>query len=344
MKLALFFTRGVSLEYWKKEIGSFDREIKPYKKLLDYFDDIYFLTYGKKEKDLEGIKVLPVSGFRKELKDVDILKTNQVSGSWNAVIAKKIFRKKLVVRQGRQWSIFAKKQEKRWRRPIIYLIERLAYKNADAIMVSSKADRDYIIKKHKIRSDLVHYIPNYIDTNLFKSLDTVKENRIITVAGLEEQKNLKNLINAVRGLDIKLIIIGQGSLEKRLKEIASLNVEFIKSVPNEDLPKEINKSKLFILSSNFEGCPKALLEAMSCQIPVIGANVCGIKEIIKHKENGYLCETSLDSIRNAIKQVLADQELQKKISSNARKTVLNNFSLEKILDKEIKIYDKILQP
>ena len=341
MKLALFFTRGVSLKFWK-EIGSFDREVKPYQKLLDYFDDIYFLTHGKNEPKLEKIKVLPVSCFRKELKDIDIFKTNQVSGSWNAVLAKKIFKKKLIVRQGRQWSIFARNgDEKKWRIPIINFLEKFAYKNADAIIVSSKADKKYIEKKYKINSEKINYIPNYIDIGLFRPLNIEKENRICTVAKLEKQKNLENLIEAVRGLDIKLVIFGSGSLNKKLKSLAPANVKIIASVPNNDLPKEINKSRLFILASLYEGCPKALLEAMACGLPVIGADIEGIDEIIKHKENGYLCQTSVRSIREAIKELLNDKELQEKISQNARKTICQDFNLEKLLEKEIKIYKKI---
>lgn len=338
MKLALFFTHNVSLKLWK-ETGNLDREIKPYKELLNYFEKIYFLTYGKSEPEIKNINVLPVSIFRKDLKDIDIFKTNQLNGSWKAVIAKKIFKKKLVIRQGYQWSIFARNLKlPKWKIFVIDLIERFAYKNADAIMISSQADIDYIIKKYRIRPGRVHYIPNYIDVELFKSLDIIKENRIITIAKLENQKNLENLINAVRGSDVRLTIIGKGSLEKRLKEIAPVNVEFIPSISNNNLPKEINKSKLFILSSLYEGCPKTLLEAMACGVPVIGTNVPGIKEIIKNNQDGYLCETSVESIRETIKKVLANED-----PVNGRKTIVEGFSLKKTIEKEMKIYDKILQ-
>ncbi len=338
MKLALFFTHNVSLDFWKKT-GNLDREIKLYEKLLNYFEKIYFLTYGQNES-LNEITVLPVSSFRKELKDVDIFKTNQMNGSWKAVIAKKIFKKKLVVRQGYQWSIFAKnKKLSKFKRFLIYFIEKIAYKNADAIIVSSQSDREYVIKKYKTLPGRVYYIPNYIDTDLFCPLDVVKEDRIITVAKLEKQKNLENLIEAVKGLDIKLVIIGQGSLEKELKEMAPENVEFIARVPNNQLPEEINKSRLFILPSIYEGCPKALLEAMSCGVSVIGSNVEGIREIIKDGENGYLCETSVESIRETIKKVL---NLENPVSG--RQTIIESFSLNKIIEKEISIYDKILQP
>ena len=347
MKLALFFTRGVSVELWKK-VGMLDREIKPYKKLLSYFDEIYFLTYKKNEPKIEGIKILPVSAWRSELKDVDIFKTNQISGSWNAVLAKKIFKKKLVVRQGKQWSISDRRKKLPfWRIIGIDLAERFAYKNADAIIVSSKEDQKYIIDRYRLETKKVHYLPNYIDTDLFKpeSVRTPGSNisNILTVAKLYKQKNLENLIEAVKKLDVKLTIIGNGPLQNKLKRIAAANVKFINMIPNEELSKEINKSKLFILPSHFEGCPKALLEAMSCAVPVIGSNVTGIKEIINDRVNGYLCETSKESIRNAIIDLLGKENLQKKISLGARKTILEDFSLEKLIKKEIKIYDEILQ-
>jgi len=342
MKLALFFTRGVSLRTWKK-VGNLDREVKPYKKLLAYFDEIYFLTYDNRPSLFEEIKILPISIFRKELKDIDIFKTNQMLGSWKAVIAKKIFKKKLVARQGYQRSIFAQKEKaKKWKQIAIKLLEKFVYKNADAIIVTSKADKKYIEKKYKINLEKINYIPNYIDTDLFKPLNIEKENRICFVGRLEDQKNLFNLIEAVKGLDVKLTIFGTGTLGNELKNKASLrNIEFKGNINNKDLPKEINKSRLFILPSLYEGCPKVLLEAMACGVPVIGTNVYGINEIIKHKENGYLCEISVKSIRNAIINVLNNNDLQLRMGENARKTILENFSLDKILEKEIKIYETL---
>ena len=345
MNLGLFFTNNVSLKNWEKT-GDLDRELKLYERLLSYFEKIYFFTYGKNEPKLENIEVLPVKIFNKELKNIDIFKTNQLNGSWKAVIAKNLYGKKLVIRQGYQWSIFARnKKVAKWKLFFIDLIEAVAYKSADAIMVSSETDRDYLIKRYSIKPEKVYYLPNYIDTDLFKPLDIEKENRICCIAKLENQKNLFNLIKAVSDLNIKLVIFGSGSLKEKLENFSKelkADVEFKQNIPNNDLPIEINKSRLFILPSLYEGCPKALLEAMSCHVPIIAANVPGIKEIIKQGENGYLCDTTAESIRNAISRVLADQNLQKKISSGARKTILEKFSLEEILDKEIKIYDKIL--
>jgi len=363
--LALFFTYRISLKVWEK-IGNLTREIKPYKELANYFQGIYFFTYGDKEElkyqELfsKNIKIFPKKWnlsssfyslflpffYKNELKKVDILKTNQMSGSWVAVIAKWLYKKKLVVRCGYEWLSFLENQKKPlWKRIIAKFIEKIAYKNADKIILTSEKDKKFVVKKFKIKPEKIEVIPNYIDTDLFKPLNLPKEkNSLIFVGRLEEQKNLFNLIEAITTLPVKLVIVGRGSLKEKLKSFAkekNAKVEFKENVPNEKLPEELNKSEIFILPSFYEGCPKALLEAMSCGLPCIGTNVEGIKDIIQHKENGYLCEPDTKSIRKAILEVLNNKNLQQKISQNARKTILEKFSLEKILEKEIKTYQSL---
>lgn len=364
MKLGLFFTAGVSLKKWQ-EVGILDREIKPYKYLLSHFDEIIFLTYGA-EDDLgfdsivcDKIKVLPKRQkipsllysllmpflYYKELKGIDVFKTNQMIGSWTAVIAKIFFKKKLVVRQGYQLAIFAERAGYNFfKMLIVRFLEKLVYKNADKIIVSSRGDKKYIEERYHILSEKIKYIPNYIDTELFKPLNISKENRVCFIGRLVKKKNIFNLIRAISGLDIKLVIFGSGPLKKDLEDFSrrlNVNTEFKGNIPNRDLARELNKSKLFVLPSLFEGCPKVLLEAMACGLPVIGTNVYGTAEIIKHKENGYLCETNSASIRKAIIEVLNDKELQERIKINARATILKKFSLEKIIRKEIDIYKNI---
>jgi len=364
-KLALFFTLGISLEDWR-DIGNLDREIKPYRKLADYFEKIFFFTYGGRN-DLkfwelvpENIRIFPKKWnlsllvysiflpiiYRKELEKVNFLKTNQMLGSWAAVLAKIIHKKRLIVRCGYEWLSFLENQKKPlWKKVVAKFIEKIAYKNADKIILTSEKDKRFVIKNFKIYPEKIEVIPNYIDTNLFKPLNLPKEkNSIIFVGRLEEQKNLFNLIEAIATLPVKLVIIGNGSLKEKLKNFAkekNAEVEFKENVPNEKLPEELNKSEFFILPSFYEGCPKVLLEAMACGLPGIGTNVEGIKEIIQHKENGYLCKTDTESIRKAILEVLNDKNLQEKISQNARKTILERFSLEKILEKEIKLYQSL---
>ncbi len=365
-KLALFFTEGISLEIWEK-VGNLDREIKPYKELAKCFNEIYFFTYGKRD-DLKYQAILPQNirifpnkwnlsskiysfllpfFYRKELQKVDILKTNQMGGSWTAWLAKFLFRKKLIIRCGHQWRWDLEKSKvKRWKILLVSLIEGFIYRKADAIIVTSTIAKKDIEQYYKILSSKIEIIPNYIDTDLFKRKKKKKEEkRICFVARLVHRKNLLNLLKSVDGLNVKLVIFGNGELREKLKkktkEIKSAKIEFRGNIPNNLLPEELNKSELFILPSFYEGNPKTLLEAMSCGLPCVGTNVEGIKEIIKHKENGYLCDTDANSIRKAILKVLEDKHIRTTLGQNARRTILENFGLEKILEKEINIYENL---
>ncbi len=364
--LVLFFTFGMSLKKWS-EGGMLFREIKLYNELANHFDKIYFLTYGgEEEKEYKNflasnIEILynksGINPFiysflapfihRDKLKESDIYKTNQMSGSWTAVIAKLLFKKKLILRQGYQFSSTLKKKGKNLLSFVASILEFFSYKLADGIIVTAQSIKDFIEEKYKIEQGKVAVIPNYVDTESFKQINNEKEKgRIIFVGRFGEEKNLFALIDAVKGLDGKLVLIGKGPLENALKKKAKakgiLNVVFSGVVPNERLPEELNKSEIFILPSLYEGNPKTLLEAMACGLPVIGTSTVGIKEVIKHGVNGYLCETSAEAIRKAIIYLMNDHNLRRKLAMNARRTIIENYSLEKLAERELKLYDRLL--
>lgn len=370
--LALFFTKGGSLKLWS-DSGILDREVKYYNELSCNLKKIYFFTYCGKddldykaylEKNIELIimpkifcrahfkKVfefiysilLPFIHFRKILK-ANLLKTNQMSGAWSALIAKIIFRKKLIVRTGYLWSKFYSFQSPNFfKRKIIRLIEKVMYKFADGIITSSRNDYSYINENYKINK--VHvFIPNYIDISRFKPIKVNKyENSICFVGRLEKQKNLLELLKSLINLPFNLTIIGNGSLKAELEKFAfknNLSVNFSGIVSNEDLPEILNRHEIFILPSLYEGMPKSLLEAMACGLPVIGTDVEGINEIIIDGVDGVLCRTDRTSIRNAIITLMKNKELRLKLSRNARRKIVEEHSLKKIINKEIELYKKV---
>lgn len=367
-KLALFFTEGVSLKTWEK-IGNLEREIKPYIKLAENYSEVYFFTYGGSEdekiikKYSDKIKVcykknnlnnliysflLPFF-YKKELKKIAVYKTNQMSGAWTAVLAKKLFKKKLIVRCGYEWLDFLKRDNKnKFILFIIKKIEKFVYKNADKIIITSKKDQEFIINNFKINPEKIAVINNYIDTNLFikKENNKNKKNKLVFVGRFNQQKNLFNLLEAVNNLKVELNLIGSGELEKELKEkaknIKMAQINFLGNILNENLPEKLNENEIFVFPSLYEGNPKALLEAMSVGLVILTTKVKGIREIVKHKENGYLVETNSDSIKKGLEELLNNDELRNKISINARKTIEENFSFEKIIEKEINLHKEVI--
>ena len=364
--LALFFTLGVSLQTWK-EMGHLDRESRVYKRLASHFGTVYFLTYGKRDKTLEHIiipiKVLPKPCWIptklysllmplihwKTLRKVDVFKTNQMNGAWAALLAKLLLRKKLVVRCGYEWEMFAKRaRTSRLKLALIHVIEWICYRSADAIIVTSQEAKQYVSKTFGIPSGKIVVIPNYIDTELFRPLNIEKiPNRLIFVGRFAEEKNLLNLLMAMKDIPhAELVLVGDGPLESALREFAQrhrINVTFAGRIPNDELPVLLNSAEAFVLPSLYEGNPKALLEAMACGLPVIVTPVEGNREVVKHKVNGYLTrDTSSGAIRQAIIEVLSDEKLKRQLGEKARSFIEGNYSIDVLLQQELRMLASLL--
>ena len=97
--------------------------------------------------------------------------------------------------------------------------------------------------------------------------------------------------------------MGNGALGDLLREEVNLRrlpVCLLGNVLHRLLPEILNSGALVILPSHYEGYPKTVLEAMACGLPVIGTDVRGIRELIRHGVTGWLCGTDSASIRAAI--------------------------------------------
>jgi glycosyltransferase involved in cell wall biosynthesis len=366
--LALFFSYGVSLKTWH-DIGMIDREVAIYNELSEYFKHIYFFTYGD-NGDLEftgclapNITVVPQKFIphktiysailysfmlpvihRKVLKHVDILKTNQMAASWTAALSKLLYRKKLIVRTGFMWSVnYAREHPGSRKLWLIKNIEKFAYKSADAAVTTSQGSFNYVEQNYHPRKQSL--ITNYVETEVFKPLNrTKKPGSICFIGSLYQAKNPVALLEALKGLPYYIDIIGSGPMSSQLQEFAANNgvkVNFLGNIPNHELPEILNQHEMFILPSLWEGMPKTLLEAMACGLPVIGTRVSGIQEVIDDGENGILCNTDSASIKQAITRLMEDEELKKRLGENARKTIEEDYSLTKLVDKELELYTKL---
>ena len=225
---------------------------------------------------------------------------------------------------------------------------KIIYLSVEVQKVITTTDRiSSIIAKYDVDIHKINVIPNFVNCDLFKnnSIDE-KEYDIIYIGRITEEKNVNNLIGAIKKSNLRTLIIGNGPLKKDLMnsfEKKGNQIKWIDKVSNDEIPKYMNKSKLFVLPSLYEGHPKVLIEAMSCGMTVIASNVQGNSEIINHGENGFLCEPSVLSIKETIFDVLKMSEKKiNLININARRFVKDNYSLDKIVTMEMQLYEDIM--
>lgn len=375
--LSLCFTQGVSLRAWSDN-GLFDREVDLYNRLCEHLKQVNFLTYGDRtESEFAGklngrIRVFANRNrvlrkasrrwqrvlylqHRHVLGSSDIIKTNQIAAAPLALMARKAFGKKVITRCGYLWTYMAEKEN---RDPShisrVYNLERQAFQEADIGVVTTEAIRDMIIERHEVPGEKLRVIPNFVNTDIFRPMPEIaKEPGLICFVGkFEHQKNLLALLDAVSIANIsrptsplRLCLIGEGSLEAELRQkVAELKIraEFHPRLPNYQLPEILNRAEAFVLVSKFEGHPKTSLEAMACELPLIGTDVTGIREEVTHEKTGYLCDTSPEGIAQGIQHVMSNPGLRHELGKAARKHVISEYALDRIVQMELGVIESVL--
>lgn len=206
------------------------------------------------------------------------------------------------------------------------ILMRLLYPLADAFIFQTEDAKGYF---EGIISSSSKIIPNPINEEfIIEPYMGERKKEIVSVGRLTEQKNHSLLIESFAKIsekysDYNLIIYGEGKLRGELEsKIKDLNLQNKVRLPGNvvDLKECIYKSSLFILSSNYEGMPNALMEAMAMGIPVISTDCAcgGPKFLIENMKNGILIPINCsDSLVEAINMVLENKQLSRDLSNNA---------------------------
>ena len=203
------------------------------------------------------------------------------------------------------------------------------------------------------REDNMVVIPNPINGRFLvdKYFDGERKKEIVTVGRLEKQKNHMLLIDAFYDFskkynDYKLYIYGDGSLKEDLKnhikELKIGNKVFLMGQVD-DVKKHIYDSSVFVLSSDYEGMPNALMEATALGIPCIATDCpCGgARDLINNNKNGILISPKCEKeLYEAIVKIVDDSNLQLEFSKNGIENS-KKYRIDKILILWEKIIEKI---
>ncbi|RZD48626.1 MAG: glycosyl transferase [Thaumarchaeota archaeon] len=201
-------------------------------------------------------------------------------------------------------------------------VESKVLKWADKLTTDSKTSKSEYKKKLNLNFE---YLPSPIDTEMFKKIPEVKKS------------------------NNQIVYIGRNSFEKGIDVLKNIESEINGNVVYcvndlwEDTMKILKSSTILVVPSRMESLPTVIKEAFYLKIPVIATAVGGIPELIKNNETGLLIEPENPEILlKKINQLLLDQPLREKISSNGYNFVINNFTWKKILPNYIKFYKNLL--
>ncbi len=112
--------------------------------------------------------------------------------------------------------------------------------------------------------------------------------------------------------------------------------------PVTNLERDLASARLFVYLTHSEGLGSGVLMAMSAGVPVVASKIGGIPEIIRHRENGLLVDNAPAAVAAAVRELLDRPDFARDLGAAARHTVLDRFSVERMVRRTMEVYRKVL--
>jgi glycosyltransferase involved in cell wall biosynthesis len=234
-------------------------------------------------------------------------------------------------------------------------ISQRVYRSSRRVICISERVREQVLEGagNSCRTSVVY---NGVDPELFPPGTESTDERpiILSVGNLIPIKGHDLLIRAVASLaaefpTLTLEIIGDGPERGRLQALAQQlhigdRVRFLGRRSRQQVASAMQQCTLFALPSRYEGLGCVYLEAMASGKPVIGCRGQGIEEVVEHGTNGWLVgPDDVKELRDALSTLLSNTALRRFVASQARQTILDEFTLTHQADHLRRIYQECVE-
>lgn len=249
---------------------------------------------------------------------------------------------------------------------LVRFFRKLIFGKMDRVTAISHCLKNYLIEQNPAK--IASVIPNGVNWNHFSQDVSRKElaqltewlgikpgaKTVISVSRLVDKNGLAHLVEAMAVLkqrrpqeNYHLLLAGEGYLKKSLMELVNrLNLDqqvtFAGMVSQQDLPKYLRISQIFVRPSSSEGLGNSFLEAMAAGVPVIGPAVGGIPDFLTDGQTGLFSRNNPLDIAQKIEMIFDNEELRQKIISQARDLIKEKYHWDQIAQEYRKIYAQLI--
>lgn len=219
------------------------------------------------------------------------------------------------------------------------MLLKSVFKSADKVLATSK-DLAHEIKMYSDKKVLI--TPFGVDTDKFTVKNEIFNNKGITIGitkNVEKIYGINYLIKAFyllvhrnADLDLRLLIVGDGSRRQELEKLVSSldisnKVKFIGHVVNDKIPDYINMMDIVCVPSISESFGVSAVEALACGRPVVCSNVGGLKELIVDGYNGYKVRAKdPEDLYEKIEYLIQNKRQAIAMSANARECAVSRYN------------------
>lgn len=208
------------------------------------------------------------------------------------------------------------------------------------------------------------HIPNGIDTDLFKERKKGRaavmgefgwhpdDSLIVSVGRLVREKNYPLLLEAVSLLrtrlpNVRCLLVGDGKCREEIEQRAialDLGGNMCMAGSRNDVPSILEAANLFVMSSDNEGLPVALLEAMAAGKAIVATSVGGIPDAIRDGENGLLVPPGdAPALASVMERAIMDGELARSIGRAAAEDAGRDFHIRRTSAQVMHVYEKLCE-
>lgn len=236
--------------------------------------------------------------------------------------------------------------------PMHTFTAKLAQKRAAAVIAVSPPVVESLLKDG-IAQNKIHLVPMFVDLTrlqgefepkkLRRELGAEAKKLVLSVGHLHPSKGHEDLLRAFVGLEnVVLAIAGDGPQRANLeKQIGALKLENHAHLLGErdDIPALLKAADIFCLLSTEDPFPGAIIEAMGAGLPVVACNAGGVPQIVDDEKTGILVAPHApDQAARALKRILEDDNLARKMGDAGKTRAESEFSFEQTLDAFEVIY------
>lgn len=237
---------------------------------------------------------------------------------------------------------------------------RIVLENAGEILIGSDSFAREVEENHKVDISGFTIVPGAVDTNRFAPRENwragefidAKRPRILYHGRVDRRKGALDLLEAFARLlpeidaNPQLIYSGIGpdfdAVQARAARLnLTENVDMRGYVEYENVPEIYKTCDVFASPTYAEGFSNTILEAMASGLPIVSTRAVGVVDCLRNNENGLLVEIgNVTEIKNALREILKNESLRKKLACNALEECRAVYSWEKIGRQIIEIYER----
>ena len=170
---------------------------------------------------------------------------------------------------------------------------------------------------------------------------------ILMLARMQQEKGVDILLRASVGLDVFLLLAGDGTELENYRELArrlGLESRVCFAGWRADRAALLDLADILAVPSRFEGFPTIVPEAWSRNVPVVASNADGMGEYIEHGSNGMLSDIEdVDGLVKNLRSVLEDADLRERLIAEGSRAYNAKFSKEVVVDDLLKTYEEIIR-